>query len=102
MFVVVKKKFIVSGIGIVTLFVLIGLLRGMPSKRNLFKQPLLTLIGGREDLAVLEVSGHIDPLEQATRRLFKPWGRLHVTRRFPGPPMPPQQLEDLSSDPQRQ
>ncbi len=104
MFTVVQKKIFIGGMGVLGLILLISLFKSPTSTTRVLKRPLLALVGTSEDLplGVLEVSGHIDPLEQATRRLFKPWGRLRVTRRFPGTPMPPQRLPNDSPDSQRQ
>ncbi|OGR90967.1 MAG: hypothetical protein A2992_04210 [Elusimicrobia bacterium RIFCSPLOWO2_01_FULL_59_12] len=86
-----QKKILIGlwvGIGLAALFSLLG---APVSLLDILKEPLQSLMGTQQKLqsGALEVSVHIDPLQQATRRLFKPFGRVRLTRRFPGPPMPP-------------
>ena len=70
------------GIGLVAFF---SLWETPVSLLDLLKQPLRSLWGSHQHLenGVLEVSENIDSVQEATRRLLKPFGVVRLTRRFP-------------------
>lgn len=82
-----KKKLII-GLGVLLgAGILFSLVRSPLSLWDVLTQPFQSLWGSHQQLetGVLEVSEHIDPLEQATRRLLKPFGGVRLIRRFPAP-----------------
>ena len=84
---------VVVGIGVGALISLWGT---QVSLSNLLTQPLTSLLNSPHQLqtGVLEVSENIEPVQEATRRLFKPLGVVHLIQRFP-----PSSSSDNSSQP---
>jgi len=95
------------GIGLAVGLFLTVLLSGWGARSfflAILQQPFRALLSSSEPLqtGMIEVSENLDPWGNATRRLFKPFGRVRVTRRFPGPPMPPHQSPEAPSSNQKQ
>ncbi len=73
---------LLAGIGVGALLSL----RGSPiSLPDLLSMPLASIWGspGLLGTGILEVSENIEPVQEATRRLFKPLGSVHLIRRYP-------------------
>jgi hypothetical protein len=76
------------GVGLLILLglaALISLSQSQIPLTVLLTQPLQALWGSPEQFqtGVLEVSGNIEPVEAATRRLLKPLGKVRLTRHYP-------------------
>jgi hypothetical protein len=85
-----KRWLIGVGIILAGVWVIFSLRNAPVLLIDLLKEPLYSLWGTHRQLkiGVLEVSENLDTLEEATRRLLRPFGRVRLISRVPAPPLP--------------
>jgi hypothetical protein len=94
-----KRGLIGLGVALAGIWIYFSLQNAPVLLVELLKEPLYSLWGTHQRLqaGVLEVSENIGTVEDATRRLLKPFGRVRLIRRVsapvlpenPPPPLPP-------------
>jgi hypothetical protein len=85
-----KRGFIGLGVILAGLWIYFSLQHAPVLLVQLLKEPLYSLWGTHHRLhaGVLEVSENFGTVEDATRRLLKPFGRVRLIRRVPAPVLP--------------